>query len=65
MTALEWDDSHLVGHAAIDASHREFADLVNAILVADDRALVAAGDSDIGRELTEAPVVLRRSITLR
>ena len=143
MTALEWDDRYLVGHSAIDASHREFADRVNALLAADDNAfaceldafarhaeehfaeeerlmdrykfpaqechreehervlasvrevkgIVAAGDIDVGRGLAQAladwfpghcdymdaaiatwvtkkvangaPVVLRRSITLR
>jgi hemerythrin len=44
-TLLEWDDRNLVGHAAIDASHREIAGRVNAMLAADDRTLAHALDA--------------------
>jgi len=39
---FDWDDRYLVGHGAIDATHREFADLLDALLGADDDGLAAA-----------------------
>ena len=40
---LEWDDRYLVGHQAMDHTHREFVTLVN--------AMVCAGDGDFGAAL--------------
>lgn len=37
-----WDDRYLLGHAEMDATHREFVDRVNALLTVDDAALGAA-----------------------
>ena len=43
--ALDWDDSYLVGHAMMDDTHREFAELVNTMLVADDADFASALDA--------------------
>lgn len=37
-----WSDRYLLGHHAIDATHREFVELVDALLTAPDSALGAA-----------------------
>lgn len=37
-----WDERYLLGHAEMDATHREFVDRVNALLTVDDAALGAA-----------------------
>ncbi len=42
---LDWNDRHLIGHQAMDDSHREFVTLVNEILHADDPLLPAALDA--------------------
>jgi hemerythrin len=42
--AFEWDDRYLVGHREIDAAHRKFTVLVDALLGACDDALAAALD---------------------
>jgi len=34
-----WDDRYLLGHGEMDATHREFVDLVNALLTVDDAGL--------------------------
>jgi hemerythrin len=34
-----WDDRYLLGHGEMDATHREFVDLVNALVNADDAGL--------------------------
>jgi len=38
---FEWSDTFLLGHGTIDANHREFVELVNAILTASDDDLDA------------------------
>lgn len=43
--AFEWDDRYLVGLRDIDTAHREFTLLVDALLGADDDALVPALDA--------------------
>ena len=42
---MEWDDRYLVGHQAMDDTHREFVDLVNAMLRAGDGDFAAALDA--------------------
>lgn len=37
-----WEDRYLLGYAAMDDTHREFVELVNALLTVDDDALPAA-----------------------
>jgi hemerythrin len=37
-----WDDRYLVGHHGVDDAHREFAALVDAMLVADDASAAPA-----------------------
>ncbi len=37
-----WDDRYLLGHAAMDDTHREFVERVDALLTADDAALPEA-----------------------
>ena len=37
-----WDDRYLLGHGPMDATHREFVDLVHALLTVEDAALPAA-----------------------
>ena len=44
-TAFDWDDRYLVGHGVIDATHREFADLLAVLLATDDDGLAAALDA--------------------
>ncbi|MFL9997752.1 hemerythrin family protein [Paraburkholderia sediminicola] len=39
---LSWNDRYLIGHQAMDDSHQEFVERVNAILRADDRQVPAA-----------------------
>lgn len=39
---FEWDERYLLGHGAMDATHREFVGLVHALLTAADAALPAA-----------------------
>lgn len=39
---FSWDDRYLLGHGAMDETHREFVDLVNALLSANDAGLGAA-----------------------
>ena len=43
--AMEWDDRYLVGHQAMDDTHREFVALVNAMLRASDGDFAAALDA--------------------
>jgi hemerythrin len=38
-TEFAWDDRYLLGHGEMDATHREFVDLVNALQTADDAGL--------------------------
>jgi len=45
MTHFAWDDRYLVGHVAIDAEHREFAQVMNRLLGAADDELGAALDA--------------------
>jgi hemerythrin len=42
ITDFDWDDRYLVGHASIDDTHREFAELVNTMLVADAETIPAS-----------------------
>lgn len=44
-TAFEWDDRYLVGLRDIDTAHREFTELVDALLGAGDDALLPALDA--------------------
>lgn len=37
-----WDDRYLLGHIAMDRTHREFVELVDALLTVDDAGLPAA-----------------------
>lgn len=37
-----WEDRYLLGYAAMDDTHREFVELVNALLTVDDAGLAAA-----------------------
>jgi hemerythrin len=39
---FDWDDRYLLGHAAMDETHREFVSLVDALLKAPDDGLEAA-----------------------
>ena len=41
-TVFGWHDRFLLGHAEMDATHKEFVDLVNALLVVNDADLPAA-----------------------
>lgn len=41
-TGFPWDDRYLLGHNPMDDTHREFVDLVHALLTAEDAALPAA-----------------------
>lgn len=43
--AFEWDDRYLVGHQAMDDTHREFASRVSAMLCASDGDFRAALDA--------------------
>jgi hemerythrin len=43
--AFEWDDRYLLGHRAIDDTHREFVELVDAMLTACDADFPAALDA--------------------
>lgn len=38
-TVFGWDDRFLLGHAEMDETHKEFVDLVNALLTVDDAGL--------------------------
>lgn len=38
-TGLDWSDELLIGHGAMDATHREFVELVNALLQVPDHEL--------------------------
>ena len=40
--AFEWDDRYLLGYPAMDDTHREFVERVDALLKADDAAFPAA-----------------------
>lgn len=42
---FEWDERYLLGHGAMDATHREFVALVHALLTAADAGLPAALDA--------------------
>jgi len=44
-STFEWDDRYLVGHNAMDETHREFAVRVNAMLCAGDAEFAAALDA--------------------
>lgn len=39
---FDWDDRYLLGHSAMDDTHREFVALVNALLTVEDDDLAAA-----------------------
>lgn len=41
-SGFDWEDRYLLGYAPMDDTHREFVDLVNALLTVDDDALPAA-----------------------
>lgn len=41
-TDFTWDDAYLLGHPAMDDTHRAFVECVNALLTAPDEALPAA-----------------------
>ena len=41
-TGFEWEDRYLLGYRAMDDTHREFVDLVNALLTVPDNGLPAA-----------------------
>ncbi|HCY63503.1 MAG TPA: hemerythrin [Oxalobacteraceae bacterium] len=41
-TVFAWNDSYLLGHAAIDETHREFVELVEALLTVDDAGMEEA-----------------------
>jgi hemerythrin len=43
--AFEWDDRYLLGHRAIDETHREFVELVDAMLTVGDADFAAALDA--------------------
>ncbi|MEJ8822522.1 hemerythrin domain-containing protein [Variovorax humicola] len=42
---FSWDDRYLVGHQAMDDTHKEFVDLVEAMLCADETSFASAIDS--------------------
>ncbi|MBS0544977.1 MAG: hemerythrin domain-containing protein [Proteobacteria bacterium] len=44
---FEWDDHYLLGYAAMDDTHREFVDCVDALLTAGDDQLLSALDAFI------------------
>lgn len=44
-TSFTWSDQFLLGHGAMDATHREFVDIVGAML--------SASDADLGRLLDD------------
>ena len=41
-SGFDWEDRYLLGYAPMDDTHREFVDLVNALLTVDDDDLPAA-----------------------
>lgn len=41
-TGFAWNDSYLLGHAGIDDTHREFVELVDALMTAEDDGLEEA-----------------------
>ncbi|MBT9498534.1 MAG: hemerythrin domain-containing protein [Zoogloea sp.] len=43
--SFEWSDRYLLGYAAMDETHREFVDLVDALLSGDDADLMLALDA--------------------
>ncbi|MBN8442539.1 MAG: hemerythrin domain-containing protein [Thauera sp.] len=44
---FEWDDRYLMGYAAMDDTHKEFVDCVDAMLTASDEQMLAALDAFI------------------
>lgn len=44
-SGFDWEDRYLLGYAPMDETHREFVDLVNALLTVDAAALPAALDA--------------------
>jgi hemerythrin len=44
-SGFDWEDRYLLGYAPMDDTHREFVDLVNALLTVDDARLAAALDA--------------------
>lgn len=44
-TGFEWSDRYLLGHAAMDDTHREFVELVHALLTVDDAQLMETLDA--------------------
>ena len=42
---FEWDDRYLLGHRAMDDTHREFVDLVDSLLTVGDQDFAAALDA--------------------
>ncbi|MBS0554662.1 MAG: hemerythrin, partial [Proteobacteria bacterium] len=44
---FEWDDHYLLGYAAMDDTHREFVECVDAMLTASDEQFPAALDAFI------------------
>lgn len=52
MSVFQWSPAFELGYEAMDATHREFVDLVNALAAADDAALPAVLDQFVAH--TEA-----------
>jgi hemerythrin len=48
---FDWDDAYLLGHPAMDETHREFVTCIDALLKADDDTLPAALDALTGHAL--------------
>ena len=44
-SGFDWEDRYLLGYAPMDETHREFVELVNALLTVDAAALPAALDA--------------------
>jgi hemerythrin len=45
VTSFEWTDGFLLGYEAMDRTHQEFVELVQALLVVDDAGMPAALDA--------------------
>src|SRR4051812_37837529 len=42
---MQWSDTYLLGYGPMDSTHREFVDIVNALLTCEDHALAGHFDA--------------------